>query len=87
MFDPYQIVKKILNTEKSVKLMETENKLMLDVDLRATKKDIKLAVENIFNVKVLKVNSFITPECKKKAYVKLNKDKPAIDIITQMGIK
>lgn len=87
MFDAYSVVKKLMNTEKSVRLMEAENKLTIDVDLRASKIAIKRAVEEIFNVKVLSVNTFITAEGKKKAYVQLSEEKPAIDIITQMGIK
>ena len=66
--------------------MEAENKLGFIVDSRANKGDVKKAVENIFKVKVDKVNMFITHAGKKKAYVKLSMDNPAIDVATQLGL-
>ena len=65
---------------------EAENKLIFVVDLKASKDDIKKAIEEIFKVKVVKVNLFLTPKGEKRAYVKLDKDNPAIDIATQMGL-
>ena len=84
--DSYTIVKFPLQTEKAVRLMEAENKLLFVVDRAATKPMIKKAVEELFKVKVLKVNTFITPAGQKRAYVKLSLDTPAIDISTQLGL-
>ena len=75
-----------LTTEKAVKLLETENKLTFVVDLKANKKEIKDEIEKTFNVKVLKVNTLITPKGKKKAYIKLAKDTPAMDVMTKLGL-
>ncbi len=86
MKDPYTIIKHPIATEKAVRLMEAENKLIFMVELKTTKQEIKQALEQIFKAKVLKVNTTITPEGKKKAYVKLSPETPAIDIATQMGI-
>ncbi|MEM4244810.1 MAG: 50S ribosomal protein L23 [Candidatus Nanoarchaeia archaeon] len=86
MKDPYTIIKHPIATEKAVRLMEAENKLIFMVELKTTKQEIKQALEEIFKAKVLKVNTTITPEGKKKAYVKLSPETPAIDIATQMGI-
>ncbi len=86
MKDPYSIIKHPLATEKAVRLMESENKLIFVVELKSTKPEIKKALEEIFKVKVLKVNTLITSEGKKRAYVKLSQETPAIDIATQMGI-
>ena len=61
------------------------NKLIFIVDKKAKKPEIKKAIEEIFKVKVLKVNTLIT-KGKKKAYVKLSPDTPAIDIATQLGL-
>ncbi|HDD70641.1 MAG TPA: 50S ribosomal protein L23 [Candidatus Woesearchaeota archaeon] len=83
--DPYNIIKYPLSTEKAIKLMESENKLVFVVDFKAKKKDIKDAVENLFDVKVLKVNTVIS-NGQKRAYVKFPADRPAIDIATNMGI-
>ena len=75
-----------LTTEKAVKLLETENKLTFIVDLKASKKEIKDEIEKTFNVKVLKINTLITPKGKKKAYIKLAKDTPAMDVMTKLGL-
>ena len=83
--DPYNIIKFPLSTEKAIKLMESENKLVFVVDFKSKKKDIKKAVEELFNVKILSVNTVVN-KGKKKAYVKFPADKPAIDIATNMGI-
>ena len=85
MNDIYKIIKYPLATEKAVRLMEAENKLLFVVDLKAKKPDIKKAIEEMFKVKVIKVNTLIT-KGKKRAYIKLHPDNPAIDIATQLGI-
>ena len=75
-----------ITTEKDVKLLETENKLTFVVDLKANKKEIKDEIEKTFNVKVLKINTLITRKGKKKAYIKLAKDTPAMDVMTKLGL-
>ncbi|MFH1455527.1 MAG: 50S ribosomal protein L23 [archaeon] len=82
----YQILKYPKTTEKAVKIMEAENKLMFIVDRKATKPQIKKAVEEEFKVKVLKVNTLIMPTGEKKAYLKLSMETPAIDVITKLGL-
>jgi large subunit ribosomal protein L23 len=56
-FDPYHIVKRPIITEKSNRSDEKLNQVVFEVDGRATKHQIKEAVEKIFKVKVLKVNT------------------------------
>ena len=84
--DPYNIIKCPLSTEKSIRLMESENKLIFVVNKKATKTEIKEAIEGIFKAKVLKVNTFVSSKGEKRAYVKFSADTPAIDIATQMGL-
>lgn len=84
--DPHTVVKYPVSTEKSIRLMESENKLIFMVDRRANKYDIKKAIEVLFKVKVLKVNTYIGPDAKKRAYVKLSEETPAIDVATQLGL-
>lgn len=84
--DEYKIIKYPLSTEKSIRLMESENKLLFVVDRSATKKDIKEAIEKMFKSKVVKVNTFIAADGKKKAYVKFSQETPAIDVATQLGL-
>lgn len=84
--DVYNIIKYPLSTEKSIRLMEAENKLIFVVNKKATKKEIKKAIEEMFKVEVDKINMFVNADGEKRAYVKFNAKNPAIDIATQMGL-
>ncbi len=84
--DHYSIIKNPVSTEKAIRLMESENKLLFEVSMRANKTEIKKAIEEMFKVKVIKVNTFITFKGKKKAYVKLANENPAIDVATNLGM-
>lgn len=50
------VLKRPVLTEKTLLLQQTENKYTFDVELSATKPEIKDAVEKMFNVKVERVN-------------------------------
>lgn len=65
--------------------MEAENKLIFVVDKKATKPEIKNAVEKAFGVKVDSVKTHIM-NGKKRAYVRFGADTPAIDVATQLGL-
>jgi ribosomal protein uL23 len=84
--ESYEVIKYPLSTEKGVRLMESENKLLFRVDMRAKKDDVKKAVETLFKCKVDKVNIFKTPKGEKRAYIKFSKETPAIDIATSLGL-
>ncbi len=86
MSDPYKILIRPLHTEKAINLIEKENTITFIVDRRATKNDIKRAVEILFNVKVEKVRTLITPRGEKKAYVKLRPEYKASEIATHLGL-
>ena len=83
--DPYKIVKYPLSTEKSIRLMESQNKLIFVVDIDADKGIIKKAVENMFKAKVDSVRTYIS-RGEKRAYIKFADESPAIDIATQLGL-
>ncbi len=53
---PWDIILRPLVTEKSVAL-SAENKYTFAVDTRANKIEIRSAIEHVFKVKVLKVNT------------------------------
>ena len=55
-----EIIKHPISTEKAVRLMESDNKLTLIVDLKSTKEEIKKSVEETFEVKVVKVNNKVS---------------------------
>ncbi|MBU2637537.1 MAG: 50S ribosomal protein L23 [Nanoarchaeota archaeon] len=82
----YSVIKYPLTTEKSVRVMEADNKLIFIVARDAKKTAIKRAVEVMFKVKVVKVNTTILPSGEKKAYVKLSPETPAMDVATQLGL-
>jgi len=75
-----------LMTEKAIDLIERENKIVFIVDRRANKRDIARAVEELYDVKVEKVRTLITPRGTKKAYVKLRPDYDASDLAIRLGI-
>jgi len=83
---PFEVIKYPLMTERSITLIESENKLTFVVDLKATKKDIKRAVEGLYEVEVESVNTLITPRGEKRAFVKLHPEFDASDIAVQLGI-
>ena len=72
-------------TEKAMIMIEKENKLTFIVHKNANKKEIKWAVEKIFNVKVQNINMIYTKEGK-KALVKLKPEYRADEIATRMGV-
>jgi large subunit ribosomal protein L23 len=67
-------------------MLETENKLVFVVNVKATKADVKRAVEELYEVTVDKVNVTITPKGEKKAFVKLHPDYRAVDVAIKLGI-
>lgn len=91
MKDPRQIIKRPIITEHSADLM-ADKKYTFEVSRNANKTEIKDAVELIFDVKVLKVNTSITkgkfkrmgnhsgyrPD-RKKAIVQLSADSKELD--------
>jgi large subunit ribosomal protein L23 len=81
-----EVIKGVVITQDAVPLIERENKLTFIVDLRAAKADIKRAVEELYGVKVEKVNVTITPRGEKKAYVKLKPEYKAADLAVELGI-
>ena len=83
--DPYKIIKYPLSTEKSIRLMESQNRLIFVVDIDADKKMVKNAVEEMFKAKVVNVKTHVR-NGKKRAYVKFSNESPAIDIATQLGL-
>jgi large subunit ribosomal protein L23 len=56
------------------------------VDRKADKHQIKEAFEKLFGVKVDKVNTLITRDGKKKAFIKLKKEFKASDVAVKLGI-
>lgn len=83
--DKYKIVIKALVTEKTIKMIQEENKLVFIVNRKANKHQIKRAIEELFDVEIDKINTMISKGYK-KAIVKLKPEYLAIDIATNLGI-
>jgi large subunit ribosomal protein L23 len=65
MKDMFQIIKRPLLTEKSTRKKEEINEVTFEVDRRANRSEVKMAVQTLFKVKVQRVN-LMQMEGKKK---------------------
>jgi large subunit ribosomal protein L23 len=93
----YTVIRRPLITEKGMTVKETQNTLVFEVDLKATKIEVKQAVETLFKVKVTGVRT-ATVEGKerrrgryagyrpdwKKAYVRLAADQKMPDYLNSI---
>src|SRR5438270_8012309 len=57
VLEPYQVILRPLITEKATHLSERHNAYTFEVNILATKTEIKDAIEVLFNVKVLNVRT------------------------------
>ena len=57
VLEPYQVILRPLITEKATHLSERHNAYTFEVNLLATKTEIKEAIETLFNVKVQDVRT------------------------------
>jgi len=55
----HKIIRSPLITEKNTEMRASDNKYVFEVDKKATKPEIKAAVEKLFNVNVVSVNTQI----------------------------
>ena len=96
MIPPYQILKQPVITEKGLLIKELQRTLVFREDPRATKPEIRKAVEKIFNVKVESVRTanFVGKFRRqgirggnrpnwKKAYVKLKVGEKMVEYMEQ----
>jgi large subunit ribosomal protein L23 len=82
----YKILLNPVVTENTFELIDEQNKLVFFVDRRANKQMIKEAIEKIYNVKVVKVNTLISPKGQKKAFIKLHPGNSASELAIKLGI-
>jgi large subunit ribosomal protein L23 len=80
------MIKAPLSTEKSIRLMESENKLVFLVEKKDTKASIKKELEDRYGVSITNVNTTIGPDGRKKAYVTFSEKTPAIDLATKLEL-
>jgi ribosomal protein L23 len=82
----YKIIKYPLVTEKTVLMVERQNKIVVIVDKTATKPLLKKLFREKYGVDVKKVNILITPENEKKAIITLYNSDDALKVATALGI-
>jgi large subunit ribosomal protein L23 len=82
----HKIIKYPLMTERSVNMIEYENKLVFIVDRRSTKNDIANAIKELYEVEAETVNTSITRDGNKKAFVRLKEEYDASDVAIRLGI-
>lgn len=63
-----------------------QNKIGFHVSKKANKQQIKLAVQELYNVRVTKVNTHISPDGDKRAIVTLAKEYEAVDLATDLNL-
>jgi len=83
--DPFNIILHPWVTEKTLQIMEEQNKLDFVVNRRATKADVIWAVEQLYNAKAERVTTRIMKEGK-HAVVKFAKGYSAEEIGMNIGI-
>ena len=84
--EPNEVILYPLMTESASLMVEKDNKLLFAVNMNAGKNDIKQAVEQLYEVKVQKITTLITPQGTKKAFVKLTPEYKASDVAIKLGI-
>lgn len=82
----HRVIYNVVISEKLFDMIENENKLAFIVDRRANKREIKKAVEILYDIKVDRVNTLILPDGRKKAYVRLSDEDDAGDLAAKLGM-
>jgi large subunit ribosomal protein L23 len=85
MKNPYDILLKPFVTEKTMLQIEKENKIWFIIQDRATRDQVKRAVEEISGMKIKSVNIMRDKEGK-KAIVNISADFSAEELATKLGI-
>ena len=84
--NPHDVILYPLMTERSVFMIENENKLVFIVNREATKHDISNAVQKLYGVEIASINTLISRKSVKKAFVKLTEAHDASDLAIRLGI-
>lgn len=83
--DALKIVLRPYVTEKTFDQIERQNKICFLVDEKASKKQIRNAIETLYQVKVMSVNTAITITGK-KAFVRFSPESQASDLASKLGL-
>jgi large subunit ribosomal protein L23 len=84
--DPYSVIIKPQLSEKTMNQIYDENKITFVVRRSANKRLIKDAFQELYEAKVLSVNTHITPKGEKIATIELDESETAEDIALRLGV-
>ena len=84
--DSFTVIIKPHVTEKTMNLIDLNNEIAFVVNRKANKKQIKYAFEDLYEEKVERVNTHITPRGEKVAYIKLVEEEMAEELAVRMGV-
>ena len=84
--DAYSIIIKPHVTEKTMNLIDLNNEITFVVRRSANKAQIKKAFEELYEEKVAKVNTHISPKGVKVAYIKLVEEEMAEELAVRIGV-
>ena len=84
--DYTSIIIQPVSSDKNIQKMEKENTMVFLVGDKASKVQIKEAFTKLYGYKVRSVNTLNTSKGKKKAYIRLQNDKDAMNIASKIGI-
>lgn len=81
-----RVLKYPVATEKAVGMVDRFNTIIYVADFRASKSDIRKEFEEVFNVKVDRINTVNMPSNIKKAFIKLKRPYKASDIAIKLKL-
>jgi large subunit ribosomal protein L23 len=84
--DLYSIIIKPHVTEKTMNQIDLNNEICFVVRRTANKRQIKQAFEALYEEKVERVNTHITPKGEKVAYIKLVEEEMAEELAVRLGV-
>jgi large subunit ribosomal protein L23 len=83
---PHDVIKYPTMTERSVYMIENENKLVFIVHREATKSQIAAAIKDLYEVEAKEINTLIDRQGEKKAFIKLKEGFSASEVAIKLGI-
>ncbi len=83
---PHDVIKYPTMTERSVYMIENENKLVFIVHREANKHDIAQAVKKLYQVEAQEIRTLIDRKGEKKAFVRLKDGYNASEVAIKIGI-
>ncbi len=82
----HDVIKYPTMTERSVYMIENENKLVFIVNRDATKPQIAAAMKELYEVEAKEINTLIDRQGEKKAFIKLKEGYSASEVAIKLGI-